>query len=170
MLQTPEEWIERLGLRPLEDEGGFFRETFRSDETFTPECLPARYGAPRTHYTSIYYLITPTCYSVLHRLKTDEIFHFHAGDPVFMLQLFETGTGRTVRIGNSGAEGIEPQMHVPRRVWQGMRLEAGGKFALLGATVAPGYERADCEIGERSKLVKSYPEFKFQIMNLTRPA
>ena len=90
------EIIERLGLKPLEPEGGFFRETYRSEEVIGREGLPPRYGTARSHCTAIYYLLTPETFSALHRVKSDEIFHFYAGDPVRMLQLDPEGRGETV--------------------------------------------------------------------------
>jgi len=168
MLSTAEEWIERLDLKPLEIEGGFYRETFRSDEVLEADALPVRYRAPRALYTSIYYLLTPDSFSAIHRVNTDEIFHFYAGHPVTMVQLYETGTGRVVRLHNSGDPETECQVHVPRRVWQGCHLDPGGTFALLGCTLAPGFDRLDFEEGQRSTLIKAYPSFKFRIMNLTR--
>ncbi len=168
MLETAQEWIDRLDLKPLEIEGGYYREICRSDETIEANKLPVRYATPRAMYTSIYYLLTPESCSLMHRLQTDELFTFVAGDPVNMLLLYETGTGREVRIGNSGEPGIEPHFCVPRRVWQGCNLESGGKFALLTATVAPGFDRLDFELGKRNALVETYSSFKWRIKSLTR--
>src|SRR5512146_1935857 len=93
------EIIELLNLKPLPGEGGFFVESYRADENL--EVLPSRYGgAPRAISTAIYYLLTPDIFSALHRLRSDEIFHFYLGDPVEMLQLFSDGTGKLVRIGS----------------------------------------------------------------------
>ncbi|MHC4717267.1 MAG: cupin domain-containing protein, partial [Planctomycetota bacterium] len=79
---TADEIIARLGLAPLEIEGGFFRETYRCDEGVGAPAMPARYGGPRCFGTAIYYLITRETHSRLHRLASDEIFHFLLGDPV----------------------------------------------------------------------------------------
>ena len=164
---TAEEWIERLDLKPLEIEGGYFRETFRSDEMLDAGALPVRYGSPRSLYTSIYYLLTPDCISAIHRVGTDEIFHFYAGDPVTMVQLFDTGTGRLVHLHNSGNPDTEIQIQVPRRVWQGCRLDPGGTFALLGCTLAPGFDELDFEKGDRAALIEAYPSYKDPITKLT---
>ena len=124
---TAEELIRHLKLEPHPKEGGWFRETYRSDESATG--LASRYPGPRSVGTCIYYLLTPTTVSALHRLKSDEIFHFYLGDPVRMLQLWPGGEARTVAIGNDLTRGQSPQVLAPRGVWQGSRLEPGGTFA-----------------------------------------
>ena len=103
----------------------------------------------------------------MHRLQSDEIFHFYLGDPVEMLQLWPDGTGRIIVLGSDLLNGIQPQVIVPRGVWQGARLFKNGKFALLGTTVSPGFEFADYESGQRDKLTQSYPQFRERIIALT---
>src|SRR5579885_3223127 len=162
-MQTVEETIEeiklRLGLKPHPVEGGFFVETYRSAEEIPSESLPSRYGGSRSFGTAIYYLITPDTFSALHRLPTDEIFHFYLGDPVEMLQLHPDGSGRTVQLGPEIERDQKPQVIVPQGVWQGSRLVAGGRFALLGCTMAPGFDFADYEAGNRTGLIARYPTF-----------
>src|SRR5262249_12183467 len=148
-------------------EGGYFRETYRAPETIAGEALAQRYAGPRSHGTAIYYLLTPTTFSALHRLASDEIFHFYGGDPVRMLQLFPDGSGKTILLGSEVTRGESPQVVVPRGVWQGAILEPGGAYALLGCTVAPGFEYADYETGQRDELLRSYPEFAEWIRRLT---
>ncbi len=164
---TPDDIIRALNLAPLPDEGGYFRETYRADEATGAHALPARYGRAKAHATAIYYLLTPDTFSALHRLPSDEVWHFYAGDPVEMLQLFPNGGGRFVTIG-AFAAGIEPQIVVPRGVWQGSRLVAGGRWALAGTTVSPGFDFADYEGGRREDLERDYPVFADCIRALTR--
>src|SRR5262249_25140359 len=147
----------------------FFRETYRAAESLAAAALPERYAGGRAHSTAIYYLLTPTTFSALHRLASDEVFHFYAGDPVRMLQLFPDGTGRTVVLGPDVARGLNPQLVVPRGVWQGSRLEPGGAYALLGCTVAPGFDYQDYEGARRQDLLHSYPAFATLIQELTLP-
>ncbi|HEY7676597.1 MAG TPA: cupin domain-containing protein, partial [Candidatus Methylomirabilis sp.] len=132
-----------LGLRPHPAEGGFFVETYRAGEGVPAEALPARYGGARAFSTAIYYLLTPDTFSAMHRLASDEVFHFYLGDPVEMLHLFPDGSGRAVTLGPDLLAGMRPQVVVPRGVWQGSRLAPGGRLALLGTTVAPGFDLAD---------------------------
>ncbi|MCW5773167.1 MAG: cupin domain-containing protein [Rhodospirillaceae bacterium] len=157
--------IDRLGLAPHPREGGYFRETYRADETAAPGA--ARYAGPRAASTAIYYLLTPSTVSALHRLASDEVFHFYAGDPVEQLRLHPDGRGEVVAIGNDLAQGLWPQTMVPRGVWQGARLARGGRFALLGCTVAPGFDYADYEGGQRAALAAAYPQFRGLIEALT---
>jgi predicted cupin superfamily sugar epimerase len=132
-----------------------------------PGVLPSRYSGPRAFGTCIYYLLTPTTFSAMHRLQSDEIFHFYLGDPVEMLQLWPDGSGKIVTLGSDLQAGMHPQVIVPRGVWQGARLVAGGKFALLGCTVAPGFDFADYEHGRREELIRDYPQFRERIVALT---
>jgi len=104
----------------------------------------------------------------MHRLKSDEVFHFYAGDAVEMLQLREGAGGATIVIGNDLLRGQRPQVVVERGVWQGSRLVEGGLWALLGCTVSPGFEYEDYEAGERAKLCGGWPEFAAEIAALTR--
>ncbi|MDD3311307.1 cupin domain-containing protein [Pseudodesulfovibrio sp.] len=165
---TAREIIDILGLTPHPEEGGFFSETHRSAEILEANVLPLRYGSPRRHSTAIYYLLTPETYSHLHRLETDEVFHFYLGDPCEMLRLHPDGRGETVPLGQDLASGQRPQVVVPRGVWQGMRLVPGGTFALMGCTVAPGFEYEDYAHGSRAELLERYPDFAELIRLLTR--
>lgn len=165
---TAKEIIEKLGLKPHPAEGGFFIETYRSEETVPEDRFGGRYTGPRSVATAIYYLLTPETYSAMHRLQSDEIFHFYLGDPVQMLQLCPGGEGRTVVMGSDLLAGMAPQVIVPRGVWQGSRLIDGGRVALLGTTVSPGFEFEDYETGRRETLAAAYPEFRGEIERLTR--
>jgi predicted cupin superfamily sugar epimerase len=164
---TAEEIIALLKLKPHPKEGGFFAETYRAGEAIPPGALPSRYVGPRAFGTAIYYLLTAGTISAMHRLQSDEVFHFYLGDPVEMLQLLPDGTGRTIMLGNDLTVGMRPQVIVARGVWQGSRLVDGGKFALLGCTVAPGFDFADYEHGRRDDLIGSHPRFRERIMALT---
>lgn len=157
-----------LNLTPLSIEGGYFSETYRSKEMIPQECLPERYSGARTFGTCIYYLLEPGTFSELHRVASDEIFHFYLGDPVEMLQLWPDGSGKRVLICTDIENGMPPQVVVPHGVWQGARLVAGGKFALLGCTVSPGFEYADYESGSRQVLCEAYPHCSDMITALTR--
>jgi len=165
---TADQIIALLNLTPHPKEGGYFIETYRSSETIPEKTLPSRYKGIRSFATAIYYLLTPETFSAMHRLQSDEIFHFYLGDPVEMLQLWPDGSGRLVILGSDILRGVQPQVVVPRGVWQGARLFKNGKFALLGTTVSPGFEFADYEYGQRDELVESYPQFREWIIALTK--
>jgi predicted cupin superfamily sugar epimerase len=163
-----EEIIRRLGLTPLPLEGGYFRETYRSAWTLPAGALPPHYGAPRSVATAIYFFLTPDTFSAMHRLPSDEVFHFYSGDPVEMVELHPDGATRTVILGSDLEAGQAPQWIVPGGTWQGARLVPGGAYALLGTTVAPGFDYADLEMGERAELQRRYPTAAERIAVLTR--
>jgi len=165
---TANQIIALLNLKPHPKEGGYFRETYRSSETISEKTLPRRYKGIRSFATAIYYLLTPETISAMHRLQSDEIFHFYLGDPVEMLQLWPDGTGRILVLGSDLLNGMQAQVIIPKGAWQGGRLFKNGKFALLGTTVSPGFEFADYESGRKDELIKSYPQFRERIIALTR--
>jgi predicted cupin superfamily sugar epimerase len=162
--------IDQLELKPHPIEGGFFRETYRSQGVIPAASLPPGYtaGSDRSYGTAIYYLLAGDTFSEMHRLPTEEVFHLHLGGPVRMLQLFPDGTAREVVLGTDLPAGQRPQVVVPPGVWQGSSLEQGVEFALMGATMAPGFDYADYEQGRRDDLIAQYPANAEQIRRLTR--
>ena len=151
-------------------EGGFYRESYRSQAILSGPALPPLYprDATRSLATSIYYMLTPDTFSEMHRLPTDEIFHVYAGGPARMLQLLDDGSGRELLLDSNLGAGHQPQVIVPAGVWQGSLLEPGVEFVLLGTTMSPGFEFADYERGRRADLVAQYPAHGELIMRLTR--
>jgi len=162
--------IGHLGLAPLPTEGGYFRQTYVADETLPGEALPARYGRAKHLSTAIYYLLTDEAdsFSALHRLPTEEVYHFYLGDPVEMLLLRPDGESEVAVLGPDLLAGQQVQLVVPRGVWQGSRLVSGGSFALLGTTMAPGFDSLDYEGGDRDALLARYPAEGGRIRALTR--
>jgi predicted cupin superfamily sugar epimerase len=168
LMLTVDQIISFLNLEPHPEEGGWIAETYRSSETISEKALPSRYKGIRTFGTAIYYLLTPGAFSTIHRLQSDEIFHFYLGDPVEMLQLWPDGSGKVLILGPDVLNGMQPQVVVPRGIWQGARLLKGGNFALLGTTVSPGFEFMDYESGHSDGLIKSYPKYREWIIALTK--
>lgn len=156
----------KLKKHPLE--GGFYRETYRSDRIPVRNGKPDQAVAGRSLATAIYYLLTPDTFSEIHRLAADEIFHFYLGDPVEMLQLFPGGDGSIIIIGNDMENGCQPQVLVPGGIWQGCRLIPGGRFALMGTTMSPGFDFHGYESGNRERLTGEFPGFRGLITELTR--
>lgn len=155
------EVIELLALEPLPLEGGYFRRTAEA-----ATLVPALGG--RRSYSLIYFLITPTAFSALHRLPTDEIWCFHAGDSIESLRLASDGAGRMVRLGLDAGAGEVVQDVVPGGVWQGSRLKPGGRWALVSCMLAPEFRWSDLVLGDRAKMVASHPKFEEEIRDLTR--
>lgn len=164
------EVVEYLGLVPLPVEGGLIRQTYLADDKVSQACLPGRYGSDKPFSTAIYYLLTadPDSFSALHRLPTDEVYHFYLGDPVEMLMLFPDGCSERVILGQNILDGQKVQHIIPKDVWQGSRLAAGGRFALMGTTMAPGFTEPDYVGGRADELCARYPEQAELIRKLTR--
>lgn len=156
---TPEKIKEHFNMIPLANEGGVFCQTYISDEILPESVIPGRDGE-HTVCSAIMYLLSGDCFSRMHRLPTEEIYHFYMGDPVEMLQLFPDGTGKVVRMGQDIFNGEYVQLTVPRGTWMGTRLIPGGKWALLGTSMAPGFKDVDYEDGDKEALMEQYPQFK----------
>jgi uncharacterized protein len=165
---TADEIIQALQLKPMAVEGGFFRETYRSRRQVAAEYLADDFSGARAMATAIYYLITPEAFSALHRLPGTEVFHFYAGDPAIMLQLLPDGSSRTVTLGSDLAQGQQPQVIVRGHVWQGCKLAPGGRWALLGTTMSPGFDPADYQHGDHAQLMAQYPGAAERIREYTR--
>ncbi len=169
-MPTAREIADALGLEPLPEEGGLYRQSYAADETIAAAALPPRYGRDKALSTAIYYLLTDEAdsFSALHRLPTDEVYHFYLGDPVELLELHADGTRRRVLLGPDVLAGQRVQHVVLRGVWQGSRVLPGGRYALLGTTMAPGFDFPDYEHGRRAELAARYPEEADLIRALTR--
>lgn len=165
-----EQIIQLLNLKPLPKEGGLYAETYRSADVLSDAALPARYpGAEKPCSTAIYYLLTanPPTFSALHRLPTDEVYHFYLGDPLEMTLLYPDGSHRVVILGQDLLAGQHVQFVVPAGVWQGSRVAAGGAYSLVGTTMAPGYTQDDYEHGDRAELLAEYPGARDHILALS---
>jgi len=163
-----EQIIEHFGMKQLPHEGGYYVETYRCKDGINGESLPSGCAGARSFSTAILYLLTPQTFSALHRIKSDEVFHFYLGDPVTMLQLKPDGSAVVLTLGHDLAGGQHIQVIVPRNTWQGCFLNDGGRFALMGTTVAPGFEFADLELAAREVLLQRYPQQRDLIVRLTQ--
>lgn len=163
--------VEHLHLQKIPDEGPWFSVTYVSDDQLAGPALPARYH-DKSHAagSAIYLVMTPEDFSALHKLQTDETWHFYGGDPIEMLLLYPDGHGQTVVIGPDVFAGQQPQFTVPRGVWQGSTpLGNGPETYSFGADqLAPAFDYMDFEIGYRDELQKAYPQFAEKIARLTR--
>ncbi len=181
--QTAEYWIKRLRLRP-HPEGGYYRETYRSPEFITRAGLPGRYNGRRALATAIYFLLRGDQFSAFHRLKSDEIWHFHAGAPLSIFIIGKDGRIATYRLGLNAKDGEEPQCVIRAGSWFAATLinrksqiennhlpaplMAEKSYSLVGCTVAPGFDFADFEIGNRVRLCRKYPALRRIIIRLTK--
>ncbi len=156
--------IRRLNLKPLPEEGGYYSETYRSKHRLAADSLAAGFEGSHSLATTIFYLITSESFSRMHRLPSDEVWHFYLGDPAEQLLLFPDGTGKVVTLGNDITKGELLQSVVPALAWQGTILKPGGSFALFGTTVTPGFEFADYQPGSRDQLRENYQDFEAEII------
>ncbi len=167
---TAAEVVALLGLQPLDQEGGWFRRTAESALVIPGAALVGSHGGERRAYSVIQALFTPEGFSALHRLISDEIWCFHAGDPLESLRLHPDGRGEWIRLGLAPSAGLRVQDVVGANVWQGTRLVAGGRWALVSCTVVPEFVWTDFELADRAALTASYPAFADGIASLTRMA
>lgn len=165
---TAEQIIEHFGMKPLEGEGGYYVETYRCGLEVMQERVANVYRGPRSLGTAILYLLTPETFSALHRLRSDEVYHFYMGDPVTMLNLRADGSGKVVTLGHDITGGQRVQLTVPAGTWQGSALAPGGRFALMGTTMTPGFEYQDFELGRRETLLEQYLKYSDLITRLTK--
>lgn len=156
--------IRQLDLQP-HPEGGWFRETYRSEEQFAGERLPARCGGARAFSTAIYFLLEAGQFSSFHRIRSDECWFHHAGGDLDVLRITESGRLIVDRIGPGAARW---QTVVPRGEWFAARPADGAPFVLVGCTVAPGFDFADFELATRDALAARFPQHAETIRSLTR--
>lgn len=160
--------IAHLGLQP-HPEGGYYRQTYVAGEILPAAALPARYDGPRPVATAIYFLLRAGQVSHLHRLASDEVWHHYSGDPLAVRVIEAKGMRRDHCLGGDWPAGQQPQCVVPRGAWFGAELlccEAG--FALVGNTVAPGFDFADFELADRARLSAAFPRHRALIARLAR--
>lgn len=167
-MPTAEEWIDALDLRP-HPEGGWYREVYRASGSIPQGSLPG-FGGDRSYATSIYYLLQHGQRSALHRIKQDELWHFHDGHPLEVHALHPDGRAEVIRLGLSVAGGESPQGVVPAGAWFGAahpEETPEGAFTLVGCTVAPGFDFEDFEMATRASLLEQYPQHGVLICKLT---
>lgn len=158
--------IETYGLAP-HPEGGFFRESYRAAETIPQSALPSRFAGERRHCTAIYFLLPEGSKSNLHRIKSDEVWHFYLGGPLTLAQIHPGGRTKMVTLGQDISRGEKLQHVVPMGCWFGAYPNPSSGFSFVGCTVAPGFDFADFELGQRSRLIRKFPGAKALIERLT---
>ena len=149
-------------------EGGWYRETYRSAETVPTDFLPGRPAGDRSFSTAIYFLLERGDFSALHRIKSDEVWHFYAGATLTVNVISPEGEHRAVKLGQAIRAGETLQAVVPAGCWFGAEVSGPGPYSLVGCTVSPGFDFADFELGERAELLRSYPAYEEVIRRLTR--
>ena len=152
-----------LGLLP-HPEGGHYREVFRSAAAVAhPET-----GQPRSAVTSIYFLLEMGEFSAFHRVRSDEIWNFHAGGALELHLLSPEGSHLVHRLGTNVEAGERPQVVVPANWWQAARPVATVEWCLCGCQVAPGFDFADFAMPGREELLALFPQHRHLVRELTR--
>ena len=169
---TPEQIIKSLNMFPNDAEGGYLAPVYNATLLLDSNCLPGfpkPIGGDRPICGDILYFLHNDDRSVMHRVVGDMVYHFYGGDPVQMLLLKPDNTTEICTFSNDLANGGYPMKAIPGGTWLGSRLIPGGinNYALMGVTMAPGFNPADYEIGKRSVLVKGFPDQGVMIMALT---
>jgi predicted cupin superfamily sugar epimerase len=164
--ETAQDWIDRLHLQP-HPEGGYFRETYRDPLILPHSALPG-HGGDRSASTAIYFLLAGDQFSAFHRIRSDELWHFYAGSTLIVHVITPDGEYRQIRLGSSADQGEHFQAVVPAGCWFGSSLLDPNKYALVGCTVAPGFDFADFEMAKRDELIAHYPQHRAIIERLTR--
>ena len=158
-------WINHLNLIK-HPEGGWFSETYRATETIPVAALPERFDGPRSFCTAIHFLLEQGDLSALHRIKSDEIWHFYAGAPLTVRVITPAGELSEILLGGNPEMGERLQAVVSAGCWFG--AESGGEFSLVGCTVAPGFDFSDFQMAERGGLTVLFPQHAALIRRMTR--
>jgi uncharacterized protein len=167
MFKDAQHWVRKLDLTP-HPEGGYFRQTYRSDLVLKKEALPPNFPGPRSASTSIYFLLDGENFSAFHRIRSDELWHFYAGDSLEIHAIDPDGSYSRILLGNNPDNGENFQGVVKAGCWFASCVRDPKSFALVGCTVAPGFDFEDFELASRSDLTKRFPQHKSLIEKLTR--
>jgi predicted cupin superfamily sugar epimerase len=160
-------WIDRLSLSP-HPEGGYYRVTYQSTLTIAQDALPSAFHGSRYASTAIYFLLAQKDFSAFHRIASDELWHFYAGSGLIVYVIDPEGNYCELHLGDAFEAGEVFQAVVKAGCWFASRLKNAAGFALVGCTVAPGFDFADFEMAKRSELVGICPEHRKLIEELTR--
>jgi len=167
-MKTAQYWIDKLSLIP-HPEGGWLRETYRSGEIIAKESLPEQYDGPRSFCTLIYFLLEFGQVSCLHRLQSDEQWHFYIGSSLTIHIIDPKGQYTQQQLGSDPEKGESFQAVIPSGCWFGATVNGPNTYSLVGCVVSPGFDFRDLKLGDRKDLVSSFPQHAAVIEMLTGP-
>ena len=159
--------IQRYGLES-HPEGGWYKQTYKSDEQIAAGALPERFSAPRVFSTAIYFLLEKGNFSAFHRIKSDECWHFYAGNPLLIYIIERSGELKVISLGSDHEKGQSFQYVVPANCWFASRPAPESEYCFVGCTVSPGFEFDDFELADATELSIIYPQHKPIIIELCR--
>jgi uncharacterized protein len=160
-------WVEKLNLLP-HPEGGYFKQTYESNENIAAKNLPTRFGGDRSFSTAIYFLIEGNNFSAFHKIKSDEVWHFYYGQPLEVYYIDYLKELVIIKLGQNPENGEVMQAVVPAGSWFGSKMANNETYCLVGCTVSPGFNFADFQMADRAVLLAEYPRFESIIKQLTR--
>lgn len=163
---TASYYVDKFSMQP-HPEGGYFAETYRSAELIPKAGLPDRFDGARSFGTAIYFLLESHHVSALHRIASDEIWHFYAGGCLEIFVIAPGGELTIIRLGNQSEQGDLFQAVVPAGCWFGSKPASGTDFSLVGCTVAPGFDFTDFEMASQAKLLQEFPQHREVIEKLS---
>lgn len=154
-MKTAKQWIEELNLK-AHPEGGYFVQTDYSDTTYSKD------GKELPLYTNIHFLLTPESPSHFHQLTSDEMWFYHAGNPLTVHSLHEDGSYTKAVLGLGEGEVLQHNVHAG--VIFGSTVEEG--YALVSCTVVPGFDFSDFKLFTKEELLQKYPQHQEIIQHL----
>jgi predicted cupin superfamily sugar epimerase len=165
-MQSADYWIEKLELM-AHPEGGFYKETYKSSDAVSYDCLPDRFSGNRVFSTGIYFLLKAGHFSAFHKILSDEMWHFYEGHTLEIVYIDHTENLQIIKLGRNPDNGEVLQAVVPANTWFGSFLPEQSDYALVGCTVSPGFDFQDFELADRKVLTNLYPQFSDIIAKLT---
>jgi predicted cupin superfamily sugar epimerase len=159
--------IKKLDLQP-HPEGGYFKETYRSDGTISASNLTSEFSGKRNFSTSIYYMLISGEFSAFHKINQDEIWHFYNGSPIELHIIDESGKHAKYLIGRDLSRGEASQLVVPANCWFASKVVQDHSYSLVGCTVAPGFDFDDFVLADRKEMTSAFPQHKELILEFTR--
>lgn len=163
---TVKELIKLFDLKP-HPEGGYFKETYKANGNIKKQALPSNFSGDRSFSTAIYFLLPKGSKSNLHRIKSDEVWHFYLGGPLTLVIIHKNGQTDSVTLGQNVQADQKIQYVVPADSWFGAYPNSDTEFSFVGCTVAPGFDFNDFELGNKDILLKQYPNAKEIIEKLS---
>ncbi len=162
-----EQIVKELNLEP-HPEGGFFKETYRSEGIIGQDVLEKQYQGDRNYSTGIYFLLTSENFSAFHKIKQDEMWHFYDGSPLCIHSINPEGIYKKTMLGRNFSAGETPQYLVKGGYWFAASVPQQNTYSLVGCTVAPGFDFADFELPKAAELIKQFPNHQKIIKDFTR--
>lgn len=124
-------------------EGGYFKRFYKSKENHT--CQDKR--GIRPCMTSIWFLIPSGEKTKFHKIKSDELWFFHSGNPICIECIDNNHTKSQFLISNDGSKTSTPSAIIKAGIWFATKSLSGkDDYSLVSCAVAPGFDFKDFEL------------------------